>query len=81
MPKADLVGSVQVALQNQALRVADALPFAEVLRDELASFQLKVTDKANLTFDAMTGHHDDLVVAVALCSWWVANAPQAADLW
>ena len=72
---------MQVALQNGALRIADGLPEAETLRDELAAFQMKVTDASNLTFDAMTGHHDDLTIATALCCWWVETQPERPALW
>jgi len=81
VPKIELVSTIQIALQNRSLRIADGLPFAGVLRDELAAFQMRVTDRANLTFDAISGHHDNLVVAVALCCWWIGVCPEAAALW
>ena len=79
--KQNLVGAVQVALQNQALRIADGLPEVETLRDELAAYQMRVTDHSNLQFDAVSGSHDDLVTAVALCCWWVETQPERPALW
>jgi len=66
VPKAELVSSVAVALQNGQLKIAQALPLADVLARELADFQVTVTASANLTFGARVGAHDDLVLAVAL---------------
>jgi hypothetical protein len=75
-PKRDLVGVLQVALQQGRLKCAD-LPGAEVLQAELLNFRV--------TVNALTGHdsygagpagawregdHDDVVLATALAVWW-----------
>lgn len=70
VPKRDLVGVVQVALQNRRLQIAAGLPDAAVLTSELQNFQVKITDAANDTYGAWrTGTHDDLVLALALAVW------------
>lgn len=70
-PKRDLVGVVQVLLQQQRLKVADALPEADLLVKELLGFQVKITDAANDVYGAWReGAHDDLVLALALAAWY-----------
>ena len=72
VPKRDLVGAVQVPLQQQRLQFAEALPLTSVLTQELLTFKV--------TIDPATAHdsyaawrerdHDDLVLALALAVWW-----------
>jgi hypothetical protein len=72
VPKRDLVGVVQMLLQQRRLRIASALPEAATLQHELLNFRV--------TIDPRTAHdsyaawreaaHDDLVLAVALAAWW-----------
>ena len=67
VPKRHLVSVVQVALQTDKLKVASALPEAQMLVRELQNFQVKITDAANDTYGAWRENaHDDLVLAVAL---------------
>lgn len=71
VPKRDLVACVQVLLQSERLKVAEALPEANTLVKELLNFRVKI--------DPLTAHdsysawreniHDDLVLAVALACW------------
>ncbi len=70
VPKRELVGVVQVLLQSQRLRFAQALPETPLLTSELQNFQVKVTAAANETFNAREGQHDDLVLALALATWY-----------
>ena len=72
VPKRDLVSTMQVLLQTQRLKVAEGLPDAAVLVEELLNFRVKI--------DPLTAHdsygawrekeHDDLVLAVALACWY-----------
>jgi hypothetical protein len=61
-----LVATLQVALQTGRLRVVPTLPLAQVLREEMLGFEVKITDAAHETFSARSGKHDDLVLAVAI---------------
>jgi hypothetical protein len=71
VPKRNLVSALQVALQTGTLKIASSLPLAEVLREELLNFRVKV--------NIATGHdsyehwregdHDDLVLAAAMAVW------------
>jgi hypothetical protein len=49
---------------------------AATLVRELQNFQVKITAAANETFGVWRdGQHDDLVLAVALASWWGERNP------
>ena len=71
VPKRNLVSALQAALQTGTLKIASSLVLAEVLRQELLNFRIKV--------NIATGHdsyehwregdHDDLVLAAALAVW------------
>ncbi|MCE9560418.1 MAG: hypothetical protein K8U57_00025 [Planctomycetes bacterium] len=85
VPKKDLVGAVQAALQGRRLRFAEALPLAPIIEKELENFRAKVTDDRNETFAAWRERdHDDLVLALALAlyvgslstgGWAVSSSP------
>jgi hypothetical protein len=71
VPKRNLVSALQAALQTGALKIASSLELAEVLRQELLNFRIKI--------NIATGHdsyehwregdHDDLVLAAAMAVW------------
>jgi hypothetical protein len=70
VPKKELVSTLQVLLQARRLKVADALPEAATLVQELMTFQVKITPAANEVFGVWReGQHDDLVLAVAVACW------------
>ena len=71
VPKRELVGCLQVMLQTGRLKIARALPQAELLVKELLAFQVKITASAHDTYGAWReGAHDDLVLALALATWY-----------
>ncbi len=71
VPKRDLVGVVQVALQGGRIKISPRLPLASVLTEELGNFRMR--------FDPKTSHdgyaswreaiHDDLVLSLAIAIW------------
>ena len=71
VPKRELVSTVQVLLQGGRLKIAEDLPNAAVLIQELLNFRVKI--------ELLTAHdsygpwrertHDDLVLATALACW------------
>ena len=70
MPKRDLIGGLQVALQQRHLEIPRAIPEAEVLRKELADYRVKIdATTAHDSYDARSGAHDDLLLALALAVW------------
>jgi hypothetical protein len=75
VPKRDLVTAMQLLLQERRLRVAPALPDAAVLVRELTAFRAKVTLAEGDAADWRERPADDLVLAVALAAWWLAEHP------
>ena len=70
VPKRELVAVLQILLQSERLKVAQALPEAATLVRELLGFQVKITAAANDVYGTWReGAHDDLVLATALACW------------
>jgi hypothetical protein len=70
VPKRDLVGSAQVALQNRRLEIAAALPDAEVLVRELKDFRGTVSEAGHDRYEARDREHDDMVLALSMAVWY-----------
>ena len=70
VPKRELVFCLQGLLRSKRLQIAP-LPERSTLAHELMAFQVSVTKSGSETFAARSERdHDDLVVAVALATWW-----------
>ena len=71
VPKRDLVGVLQVLLQNQRLKIAPG-PLSGTLADEMLNFKVKIDPTtAHDSYSAWReADHDDLVLAAALACWW-----------
>lgn len=87
VPKRDLVIGLQVALQQARLRIAGDLSNQEIGKTfvkELLAFKVKIDPKtAHDSYGAAReGLHDDIVLAVALASWYGARqqAPAGSGL-
>lgn len=70
VPKRELVARVQVILQGGRLQVAQGLPERDTLIQEMQNFRYRMTQAANLTYNAREGKNDDVVLATALCCWY-----------
>jgi hypothetical protein len=74
VPKRDLASSVQVALQDGRLRIARSLPMAAELTKELTGFRVKIGlsghDSYGAGEDWRSAPHDDLVLALAMTTWY-----------
>jgi hypothetical protein len=73
-------GAYQVAalgprLHTSELKIAAALSDAGTLAEELKDFQRKVSDAGRAIYNARTGAHDGLVLAVAIALWWATSRP------
>lgn len=75
VPKRDLVGALAVKFQTGTLKIAEALPEAKTLVDELLNFKVKINLKtAHDSYEAWReGIHDDLVLSVAMAVWYAAR--------
>lgn len=72
VPKRDLVGAVQVPLQDKRLKFADSLRLVQTLVDEMLNFKVKITDTAHDTYGSWReGSHDDLILSVMMATWWL----------
>ena len=81
VPKRDLIGAVQVLLQQGQLKFDAMHPEAPALIHELENYQVKITAAANDTYNAREGLHDDLVLALALALWYpLYGQPRASAL-
>lgn len=81
VPKADLMGAVQIALQSGRLRVAPG-PLVQQLERELLSFRQKISVSGRATYDTPRREgegHGDLVMALAL-ALAVPNTIRKPDL-
>jgi hypothetical protein len=72
VPKRDLIASVGLLLEQRRLKIAEALPDARTLTEELATFRRRVTSAGHDSYEAdwRTDAHDDMVLAVALAVWY-----------
>ncbi len=68
--KALLISGVDAALHAGELRFAAELREAHALAEELRDFRRHLTAAGRATYQARTGRHDDLVLAVACALWW-----------
>jgi len=78
VPKKDLVGLAQAALQRQKIKVSDQLAEAAALMKELREFEYAMTESANLVYRGGKGSHDDLVLACAIGLWGSRQRPAIA---
>jgi hypothetical protein len=78
VPKRDLVGCVQLALQNRMLKTSPALVEAATLMSELQNFKATISANGHDSYGAgsdwRVGNNDDLVLAAAMAIW-CANRP------
>src|SRR5215211_2561431 len=77
VPKRNLVSALQVALQTGTLKIASSLELAELLREELLNFRIKISiASGHDSYEHWReGDHDDLVLATAMAVW-SARTPQ-----
>src|SRR5215467_8396230 len=69
VPKLTLVSRLQALLHEGRLKIQRELSEAETLVRELQDFRCEFTAAGHLTFNARSGKHDDLVLALAIAVW------------
>ena len=69
VPKLNLVSRLQALLHEARLKILRELDEAETLVRELQDFRVDFTAAGQLTFNARSGKHDDLVLALAIAVW------------
>jgi len=78
VPKRELVGTLQVLLQNRRLNLPDEIKNATILKGELENFRAKINlqtghDTYGAGEDWRSGNHDDLVLSLGLAAWYGEN--------
>ncbi len=76
--KAWMVGRMQVLLQGKRLHLPTS-PEATVLVKELMVYEISVSDTAHVSFNAKSGKHDDLVIALGLSCGIERSAARATS--
>jgi hypothetical protein len=71
--KSILISGVDAKLHSGELRFAAELGEAHALHEELKDFRRHLTAAGRATYQARTGKHDDLVLAVAIALWWAVE--------
>ncbi|MFZ3353133.1 MAG: hypothetical protein WA268_19960 [Xanthobacteraceae bacterium] len=69
IPKGHLISRVQALLHEGRLKIHADLPDATALVSELNTFRVEYTDSGYMKFNARSGAHDDLVLALAIALW------------
>jgi hypothetical protein len=76
VPKSTLVSKLVARLHGGELFVHESLKDWPVLRRELLNFRPQITQSGVETWNARSGEHDDLVLATALCAWYMSDGSQ-----
>jgi len=76
VPKRELVGATQVALQTGRLKIAKDLPEVDALIRELQNFEVEISQSGFDSYNARSGSHDDLVLALAMPLWLASRRGQ-----
>ena len=76
VPKRDLIGAAQIALQSRQLKIASALPTAQLLADELAAYRITISNEGHDSYgNGREAPNDDLVLALSIAVY-AANNPR-----
>ncbi len=72
VPKKELVAALQVLIQSERIKIVKGLEFAEVLKQEILNFKVKLDEKTgHESFEAWREQeHDDLVLSTAIACWY-----------
>ena len=81
VPKLTLVSRLQALLHEARLKIQKELPEADTLVRELQDFRVEYTTAGHLTFNARSGKHDDLVLALAIAVWRAHGGGMASYGW
>lgn len=67
--KEKIINELQVAIQNKDITLKDSA----ALRTELSMYEMKISSTGKHIYNAKNGHHDDLVIATAICLHSISN--------
>jgi len=78
--KTVLISSLDARLNTGELRIAKRLTDAGALAEEMRDFRRIVTNAGHATYGARVGKHDDLVLSLALATWWAAESRRHGEV-
>ncbi|QNK80419.1 hypothetical protein [Nakamurella sp. PAMC28650] len=81
VPKADLVGAMQVLVAGHRIKVGTHIPDAVAFIQELTDFGYETSDAGRTSFNATGAGHDDLVLSVALAAWKLQHGGRTGQIW
>jgi hypothetical protein len=81
VPKGHLVSRIQALLHDGRLKIHKDLADAPALVSELQDFRINFTESGHATFNARSGKHDDLVLALAIALWRAHGDHSSFDAW
>ena len=72
VPKKELVAALQVLIQSERIKIVKDLEFADVLKEEILNFRVKIDERTgHESFEAWREQdHDDLVLSTAIAAWY-----------
>lgn len=81
VPKRDLIAALVVGFESKRLRIARGLRHIEHLEREAQAFSMKLSASGHDTYNARSGEHDDLLLALALPVWHAGQPKRATYFW
>jgi hypothetical protein len=69
VPKRDLISTASVILEQRRLHIAANMRDTPTLSDELLAYRRTLNECGYYTYQAASGSHDDLVLALSLALW------------
>lgn len=78
--KIDLIGAVQAVMGEGRLRIVRSLQHADTLRREFQDYRVRIAPTGHESFDARSGQHDDIVIALGMCIWYGESAVRCAGV-
>jgi hypothetical protein len=69
IPKGQLVSGLMAAFDRGVITMSENSKEADAILEELANFEIHISDEGHDSYYAAPAHHDDLVIALALAVW------------
>lgn len=75
VPKGFLVSGLEARMHSGELKIAADLMESTALKEELRDFGRKVSESGRVTYNARSGAHDDLILAICIALFIATNRP------
>jgi hypothetical protein len=75
VPKGFLVSGLESRMHSGELKIAADLTESPALKEELRDFGRKVSESGRVTYNARSGAHDDLILAICIALFIATNRP------